>query len=78
MSFRVAFSNGIIVDDIDLPTNNLFPAGPKAWKAALKQIAIDRSKEVLEGEVFEVKKGSDNIERYIRFVGKYKTRRSIK
>ena len=78
MSFRVAFSNGIIVDDIDLPSNNLFPAGPKAWKAALKQITFDRSKEVLEGEVFEIKKNNNNEIRYIRFIGKYKTKRSTK
>ena len=77
MSYRVVFSDGKIIDDIELPSKNLFPAGPKAWKAALEQIPIGKPKEIIRGEVFEVKKDNNEI-RFIRSIGKYRTRRSIK
>lgn len=78
MSYKVVFSNGTIIDDIELPGKNLFPAEPKAWKAALDQISFDRSKEVLIGEVFEIKKDKDNEIKLIRSIGKYKTKSSTK
>lgn len=78
MSYRVVFSNGTIIDDIELSRNNPFPAGPKAWKAALNQIIYDKSKEILNGEVFEIKKDDNNGIRFMRSIGKYKTKRSTK